>query len=632
MRPASPPAGLDRHVWMRMRDAFNDDPEARMHASVRDNDMPLLRRLVRPLEVGSPELNYCDPEFGSALQVAVLCDNMTAVGILLHAGTNPFVFHGSTEPQTSALDVAIQKGNHDIFTRICESLCLESDDEATERRRRHLFLRTALNGQASMVTDVLAWSTPHVMSDSTLEQALGNAVSGWHVEVVELLLSRFRFSPLAKDLSLCRAADFRADLLEHPRAEATGLDYVSQQQLISCLVDAGANPNTDVEKTNLVIETATWIDLVGALKALLEKGADPDQRGLEGETALHHLGLPVHINKGPQRRLHETGIRLLLKAGASVTTRDESGNTPIHYAAFGSNKYIFDLLTTNPRAGVGSLSDADLESIRNNTGETLLHWAAAGKKTDTIRHLVSARRSDINAVNANGWTPLMCALGPSVTNQTSMPRHFKALEAARILLEHGADPLTFTVEGWTPLHCLSLYLDESESESESESNGSSNSTYSNDLAEMAQVLVARGLPVDSRAIMLPTSHTTTFGRRKSLRVSNRDVGIWGSRVAKYLPPNSNESCQAATKPHGATLLHWAVFHGALGVAGVLLANGADPNALDEGHHLPADLIDNSPLLQRHPEIRARMARMLGDATSPCSSGTEHRQKRKRTTT
>ncbi|KAL7912474.1 hypothetical protein GGI35DRAFT_476330 [Trichoderma velutinum] len=66
------------------------------------------------------ELNYCDPDFGSALQVAVLCDNMTAAGILLDTGANPWASNGFTEPQTSV----IQTGNRDMFTRTCEKTVL----------------------------------------------------------------------------------------------------------------------------------------------------------------------------------------------------------------------------------------------------------------------------------------------------------------------------------------------------------------------------------------------------------------------------------------------------------------------------------------------------------------------------
>ncbi|KAF5120833.1 Ankyrin-3 [Metarhizium anisopliae] len=597
------PPGMDGRLWMQMKAAFNDDPKARLHACVRENDISTLRELLPLCGTGELDLNYCDLDFGSALQVAVLCDNMTAVGILLDAGASPWAFNGSTEPQTSALDAAIQTGNRDMFTRICENMTL-GIDKTSQQRYRTLLDRTALNGQAAMVEDVLGWAGG--WSEATLEHALGNAVSGWHVEVVRLLLDRFDYSPLCINSSLCRAADFRSDLLGHPRAECTGLDYMNQQQLISCLVDAGADPNSNHEEENIVIKAATWVDLVGALKALLENGADPNERGPARETALHHLGSPVHIKKGPKRCLHETGIRLLLQHGASVVIQDELGNTPLHYAAFGSNMRIFRLYTSGLDVD-NSHSDA-LKSIKNYSGETLLHWAAAGKKIDTLRFLLLSG-ADVNAANDNGWSPLMCALAPSSAIETSMPRRYKTLQAARLLLDHGADPLASTAEGWTPLHCLSLYLDDSDSKN-------------NELAELAKEFIAKGIPVDARATMLAVS--TTSGR-KSLRVSNREVGIWGSRVVEHLQPNRNES-PATTKDR--TPLHWAMFYGAVGLASVLLANGADVNAVDEKNNLPADLANSSPVLQTHAELRAKLTQILIDATK---SSVEHSQKQQRTT-
>ncbi|KAG8408667.1 hypothetical protein J3458_019687 [Metarhizium acridum] len=591
---------MDGRLWMQMKAAFNNDPEARLHACVRDNDISKLRELLPLRGTGELDLNYCDPDFGSALQVAVLCVNMTAAGLLLDAGANPWAFNGSTEPQTSALDMAIQTGNRDMFTRICEKMAL-GIDKISQQRYRILLDRTALNGQAAMVEDVLGWAGG--WSEAALEHALENAVSGWHVEVVRLLLDRFDYSPLCISSSLCRAADFRSDLLGHPRAECTGLDYMGQQQLISCLVGAGADPNSNHEEENIVIKAATWVDLVGALKALLENGADPNQRGHERETALHYLGSPVHIKKGPKRCLHETGIRLLLKHGASVVIQDDLGNTPLHYAAFGSNMRIFRLYTTGLDVD-NSHSDA-LKSIENYSGETLLHWAAAGKKIDTLRFLLLSG-VDVNAANDNGWTPLMCALAPSTAIETSMPRYYKTLQAARLLLDHGADPLAFTAEGWTPLHCLSLYLDDSDG--------------NNELGELAKEFIMKGIPVDARATMLAIP--TTSGR-KSLRVSNREVGIWGSRVVEHLQPNSNES-PVIIKDR--TPLHWAVFYGAVGLASVLLENGADVNAVDEKNNLPADLVNSSPVLQTQAELRAKLTQILIDATK---SSVEHSQKQQR---
>jgi hypothetical protein len=96
------------------------------------------------------------------------------------------------------------------------------------------------------------------------------------------------------------------------------------------------------------------------------------------------------------------------------------------------------------------------------------------------------------------------------------------------------------------------------------------------LEDLAKEFITRGVPVDAQATMLAAS---TDSSRKSLGVSNREVGIWGSRVIEHLQPNGNKS-PVTTKDR--TPLHWAMFHGAAGLARVLLANGADVNAVDGG--------------------------------------------------
>jgi ankyrin repeat protein len=178
------------------------------------------------------------------------------------------------------------------------------------------------------------------------------------------------------------------------------------------------------------------------------------------------------------------------------------------------------------------------------------------------------------------------------------------------MLDYGADALACTAEGWTPLHCLSLYRDNS--------NGDVDESV-----DLAKEFIAKGVPVNARATMLAVF---TNSGRNSLRVSNREVGIWGSRVVEHLQPSSSKS-PAMTKDR--TPLHWAMFQGAVGLASVLLMNGADVNAVDEKNDLPADLIDSSPLLRTHPGIRSKLTRVLLDATN--ISSLEHSQKQQQAT-
>lgn len=136
-----------------------------------------------------------------------------------------------------------------------------------------------------------------------------------------------------------------------------------------------------------------------------------------------------------------------------------------------------------------------LESIKNDIGEPLLHWAAASKKIDILWFLLSSG-ADVHVANDNGWSPLTCALHSLVScnsDEYLCAALLKTLQAARILLDHGADPLAYTAEGWTPFHCLSLYL---------------NDRGSNNELALTTEFIARGVLVDAQAIMLARASMT----------------------------------------------------------------------------------------------------------------------------
>ncbi|ATY60169.1 ankyrin domain [Cordyceps militaris] len=388
---------------------------------------------------------------------------------------------------------------------------------------------------------------PEPVSISILKRAAAEK----HAQVVRLALDRFTYSELDLDNALRGAADLPANLLDGPaRGAFPSLEYLHQQQVIGLLIDAGADPN---RCRHIVNKAATYIDLVGALKTLLERGADPNERrGDQGATALHRLGSPVYVGRGPARYCHETGIRILLDHGARVLERDTEGNTALHYAAFGSNLQIFRLLVSKLPPDM----DASIISLKNNSGEALLHWAAAGKKYDVVQYLLSAG-ADVNCANDNGWTPLLCAVAPS----KAIYQLYDMAETATLLLEQGADPLVCSTEAWTPLLCVAAHLDTEEDSL---------------LAKVAADLVARGATIAQRAVMLSVS--AHYGRH-SARPDTLDIGLWGSRLASYLLTASQEG-SGAVVVNDTTPLHWAALYGAVGTAAVLKAHGADTQAKD----------------------------------------------------
>lgn len=561
----------------RMQEAFGS-PETVLHACIRDNKIPKLRRLLA--DSCAEELAYHDSGFGPPLQVAIACENLVAVGLLLDAGCDPLAEASFEDPPTSGFLLAIRIGNRDVVRRLWYHI--EPDIRANGRPRYSAWLvHAAAFGQVSIVDDLLSWCDDWSRND--MDRALQNAAARWEIHVVNLLLSQLAYSQETLLRALQNAVNFKPIMLgEDIGGEYDGIDYLHQQQVIARLVDAGADPNKWPGGQHLTVQAAWSVDLAAGLKMLLEKGADPNGKGDNEQTALHRLGSPVQVRQERECRLHETGIRLLLDYGASVCQPDNQGNTPLHCAAFGSNIRIFSLYLHGVPA---EDRDAAL-AMRNNHRETLAHWAAAGGKIDILQHLLS-RDININSTTANGWTPFLCALAPSKAPTKGPPQ---AVQAARLLLAHGADPHICTAEGWTALHCLALHLD---------------NDAAGDTAKLADDLILRGARVETRAPMLVRDFD-----KNDRRASHRYAKPWGflAQAAMQLAEDQPDMVLSDLTP-----LHWAAYHGAVGVANALLTHGANPSANDANGNTPARLAAESPLLARKVPVSDELIQLLLDA-------------------
>jgi hypothetical protein len=92
-----------------------------------------------------------------------------------------------------------------------------------------------------------------------------------------------------------------------------------------------------------------------------------------------------------------------------------------------------------------------------------MHFAALGGNISLLEWLIS-QELNVNQKNTLGWTPLMCALAPEhrLTHGTSCEDKktiFAAIQAARLLIAHGAETQVTTADGWAPLHVLGLHAD-----------------------------------------------------------------------------------------------------------------------------------------------------------------------------
>ncbi len=120
---------------------------------------------------------------------------------------------------------------------------------------------------------------------------------------------------------------------------------------------------------------------------------------------------------------------LLLQQGANIDAADNSGETPLHIAAFNSSSEVGRVLLER---------GANIEAA-DKAGWTPLHYAAQKGHSEVVKVLLDAK-ANIDAADKGGRTPL---------NYAAQWGHS---EVVKILLEQGANKDAADNYGNTPLH------------------------------------------------------------------------------------------------------------------------------------------------------------------------------------
>lgn len=288
------------------------------------------------------------------------------------------------------------------------------DPNATNSRRETALQWAATHGDLSLMKTLLS-------SGANIEGALRWAASAGQLEALQLLLSK----------GPTRAALDRA------------------------LIDAGDQP--------------------GAVRVLLDQGADPNAADKDGSTAL----------MAAAQRAKPEAISLLLAHGASVhASRTDSGArgmTPLYFAATGSANEEAAIEAATLLLENGADLNARAVDIYNTEGWTPLLAAMNNNRWKVARFLVergaevnvqAVARSDGDERLGTGLTPLMLAVksaevgtsvtlldkGASVDTRTlsgrtalSFAAEKGSLRLVEVLLSRGARVNDANKNGWTPL-------------------------------------------------------------------------------------------------------------------------------------------------------------------------------------
>ena len=229
---------------------------------------------------------------------------------------------------------------------------------------------------------------------------------------------------------------------------------------VSLFLAQGALPDVQDETGRTAFHRAAAAGHLAVVQLLFANGASTDLRDTTGSTPLHYADANGHtavasflldqgadinaVDEQGRTILHNAVLRgatgtveQYLRRNADISIRDGQGMMPCHYAVQQEQRLplLAKMLTL---CALDPQKYADLLSLPDSEGRTLLHYAAMRGDMDLLKLIVDAC-SDIHGQDASGNTPLMLALKQG------------SLEVARLLIEHGANINTQDALGRTPL-------------------------------------------------------------------------------------------------------------------------------------------------------------------------------------
>ncbi|MFC1793592.1 ankyrin repeat domain-containing protein [Planctomycetota bacterium] len=442
------------HTPLDMADLLNNEVVSHLLVS-RDADMSvlvavryrLMEEIKKLIERGA-DVNAKDNEGQTPLYAAIWSGDANMVELLLDKGANMKIkdSYGQTP-----LDVAVRYSQKDILkllvargaevpsiqvaafigdlSRVKAFLGRGIDINAKDTRNRTALHYASNEGQKEVVELLLANGADVNAGTEYNKTAAEFAMSRGHTAIVKLLISKGAdISPL--HLALCMKNEAKA----------------------RSLIEAGADVNKRTPYGTTPLDMAVCAGFKNIAKLLIDKGADVNAKDNWDWTPLHSVA-----GDG-----YKDIVELLMAHGANVNARDGDRRTPLYYAKEKGHTEIVELLrkhgaklTDQIQSLRKAVADRDIAQVKSllskgidvngkdETGDTPLHYAAeltTDASKDVCELLIARGASaSVNAKNKVGWTPLHEA-GESGN-----------LEVVRLLIANGADVNARDNSGRTPL-------------------------------------------------------------------------------------------------------------------------------------------------------------------------------------
>lgn len=195
----------------------------------------------------------------------------------------------------------------------------------------------------------------------------------------------------------------------------------NRADVAQALLAAGADPNQAANSFTPLHHAAYTAQLL-TVKALLQKGANPNAQNMFGKTALHDVADASNSAEGAQI------AQLLLDAHADVSLKNNQGETPLDLALKKGNANIADVL----------LRDRNGQPKASAAMEEKLISAAWQTNIATVKKLIKKAHVDVNAQDHMGKTALHEALAAYFSPFHSAEEKERARHIIQTLCKHGA--------------------------------------------------------------------------------------------------------------------------------------------------------------------------------------------------
>jgi ankyrin repeat protein len=390
-------------------------------------------------------------------------------------------------------------------------------------------------------------------------------------------------------------------LLGALKASRHGVEESIMLDLIDSIISRAKKGHASVEWPQEILARASWLGFDTVVEKLLTLGCSPNPAWTAEDTPLPRYPLHLAIH-----RSHASTCRILLKHKANLNTTTRNKRLPLHIAAMFSSPEVIRILVEE---GCGDIEAQDEFKF------TPLYLAAMFERPNAVRELLRYGADPNMEQRAASlyWTPLAVAADdgsakvvealleanakPNIAGISGINSPLlhaaagKHLKICRLLLEAGADPCQWDLEGRGregPMARLirSNILDASSTDSKLEN-----------VLELMKLLIEHGATVNEKTTWGPLLLMAVRSRRlpilKFILDQGADVHATDGRNWTALHVAASLGLDEAVKlllekgadinsrtDEGETALHLSTEDN--DVVSLLLENGADPDACDTG--------------------------------------------------